>query len=214
MEEEVETLRGLAGRDLVPTEPSADRRTVILEAAGRLFAERGYFHTTIRDVANEAGILSGSLYHHFSSKEEMLREIIGSHNDDLLAETYAAVPGVSPVEALRRLIKTVNNLTERNWVASSILRKDGVHLRQLPRFSYLNDIAAEVQGVWVRVIDEAKKAGQVRDDVDSVIIYRFILDAISNWQPPQEGGIGLSTIATFYINLIFGGIANSADSGG
>jgi AcrR family transcriptional regulator len=212
LEEEVENLRRLAGRNVAPTEPSTDRRTLILEAAGRLFAESGFFNTTIRDVANEAGILSGSLYHHFTSKEEMLQEIIASHHDDLLAETYAAVADVSPIEALRRLIKTVNYLTEKNWVAATILRKDGVYLRQLPRFSYLNDVAAEVQGVWVGVIDEAKRADQVRDDVDSAVIYRFILDAISNWQPPRQGGIDLSTIATFYINLIFEGIATSSES--
>jgi AcrR family transcriptional regulator len=213
LEEEVETLRALAGRNSGPTEPSTDRRTLLLEVAGHLFAERGFFNTTIRDVATEAGIRAGSLYHHFTSKDEMLQEIIASHHDDLLTDTYAAAADVSPIEALRQLIRTVNHLTEKNWVAATILRKDGVHLRQLPQFSYLNDIADEVEGVWTKVIDDAKRAGQVRDDVESTVIYRFILDAISNWQPPNEGGIELSTIASFYINLIFEGIAAPGYSG-
>ncbi len=45
-----------------------DRRAHILEVAGKLFAQNGFFKTTIRDIAEEVGILSGSLYHYFKFK--------------------------------------------------------------------------------------------------------------------------------------------------
>ena len=51
-------------------------RERILHAAARLFRERGYQRTTVRDIAERVGILSGSLFHHFRSKDEMLREIM------------------------------------------------------------------------------------------------------------------------------------------
>ena len=41
-----------------------------------MFAERGLRATTVRDIADSAGILSGSLYHHFKSKEQMVEEVL------------------------------------------------------------------------------------------------------------------------------------------
>lgn len=50
-------------------------RRFILETAKRLFVERGYFNTSMRDIAREAGVSTGALYHHFESKEEIAGEI-------------------------------------------------------------------------------------------------------------------------------------------
>ncbi|MDJ0113374.1 helix-turn-helix domain-containing protein, partial [Rhodococcus erythropolis] len=52
------------------------RRDELLEIAAGLFADRGVRATTVRDIADAAGILSGSLYHHFDSKESMVDEIL------------------------------------------------------------------------------------------------------------------------------------------
>ena len=51
------------------------RRDELLGLAAAMIAERGLRATTVRDIADAAGILSGSLYHHFSSKEEMVDEV-------------------------------------------------------------------------------------------------------------------------------------------
>ena len=59
-----------------PSAASAIPRERILHAAAQLFHERGYQGTTVRDIADEVGILSGSLFHHFRSKEEMLLDIM------------------------------------------------------------------------------------------------------------------------------------------
>ena len=59
---------------------SADRRSgrqdVILDAASRLFSTRGYHATSVQDIADAVGILKGSLYHHFESKEAILYHIV------------------------------------------------------------------------------------------------------------------------------------------
>jgi AcrR family transcriptional regulator len=49
-----------------------NRRQQLLDVAARLFRERGYHVTSMRDIAHEVGMLSGSIYYHFSSKEELL----------------------------------------------------------------------------------------------------------------------------------------------
>jgi len=50
-------------------------KRIILETAKRLFVEKGYFNTSMRDIAREAGVSTGALYHHFESKEEIAGEI-------------------------------------------------------------------------------------------------------------------------------------------
>ncbi|MGH7934905.1 MAG: TetR/AcrR family transcriptional regulator [Candidatus Binataceae bacterium] len=56
----------------VRTPRQDNRRAQLLDAAARLFRERGYHATSMRDIAKAAGMLSGSIYYHFESKEEML----------------------------------------------------------------------------------------------------------------------------------------------
>ena len=65
--------------------PPNSRRDELLELAATMFAERGLRATTVRDIADSAGILSGSLYHHFSSKEEMVDEVLRNFMDWLFA---------------------------------------------------------------------------------------------------------------------------------
>ena len=52
------------------------RRDEIMEVAGRLFARNGFEATSVREIASEVDILSGSLYHHFATKEDILHEIL------------------------------------------------------------------------------------------------------------------------------------------
>src|SRR6476620_3658814 len=60
-----------------------DRRERILLSAATLFARKGVAATTVREIADEVGILSGSLYHHFESKEAIVDEVISSYLEDL-----------------------------------------------------------------------------------------------------------------------------------
>src|SRR6476469_4291375 len=68
------------------------RREELLRIAGALFAERGFKNTTVRDIADAAGILSGSLYHHFDSKESMVDELLSTFQTALF-KTYDEIVG-------------------------------------------------------------------------------------------------------------------------
>lgn len=65
----------LAAKGKTRVQDRGNRRDEVLEAAASLFASKGYTATSIRDIAHEVGILSGSLYYHFSSKEALLLEV-------------------------------------------------------------------------------------------------------------------------------------------
>ncbi len=55
---------------------ASERRDHLVKLAAELFARKGFQATTVREIAEEAGILSGSLYHHFDSKETIVDEVL------------------------------------------------------------------------------------------------------------------------------------------
>src|SRR6476661_10577149 len=89
------------------TSGKSGRRTELLDIAATLFAERGLRATTVRDIADAAGILSGSLYHHFDSKESMVDEILRGFLDDLFGKYREIVAsGLDSRATLEALVTT------------------------------------------------------------------------------------------------------------
>src|SRR3954466_11033132 len=92
-------------------EPTAtrpeNRRSELLGIAAGLFAERGFRNTTVRDIADAAGILSGSLYHHFDSKEAMVDELLDTFQQQLFT-TYDDIVASdrTPREKLEAVVRT------------------------------------------------------------------------------------------------------------
>jgi TetR/AcrR family transcriptional regulator, cholesterol catabolism regulator len=70
-----------------------NRRQQLLDVAARLFRERGYHVTSMRDIAREVGMLSGSIYYHFPSKEEMLLAVYEEGLRHIAESVDAAVAG-------------------------------------------------------------------------------------------------------------------------
>src|SRR3954452_5759434 len=93
-------------REVTVKSTPGSRRAELLALAAKLFAEHGYISTTVRDIADAAGILSGSLYHHFDSKESMLDAILHDFIERTLA-SYAAVleRGRGPRETFEALLR-------------------------------------------------------------------------------------------------------------
>ena len=90
-------------------EGGSGRRADVVQLAGELFAQKGYRATTVREIADAAGILSGSLYHHFDSKESIGDEILSGFINDVLADYRAAVAsGGSPREVLEQIVRSIS----------------------------------------------------------------------------------------------------------
>src|ERR1700754_4336502 len=74
-----------------PTGRASERRDHLVKLAAELFARKGFQATTVRAIADEAGILSGSLYHHFDSKESIVDDILSAFFNELMAANRAAL---------------------------------------------------------------------------------------------------------------------------
>ena len=106
-----------------PARRTAGTREIILEAAERLFAERGFAATSVRDIVGEAQTSAPSLYHSFGSKEKLLVELIDDRHtaycDDLEADLVLAN---TPFEVCQRFVKFVlTNMTKRPTTAKFLL---------------------------------------------------------------------------------------------
>ncbi len=93
-------------RNPTPRLPTAERRALIVEAAGRLFGERGYDGTRLDDVAAAAGVTKPILYRHFADKRALYVALLERHRDDLPGFA-AAIPADGTVRERVRAVLEV-----------------------------------------------------------------------------------------------------------
>ncbi len=110
----------------------SERHTLIMEQAAALFATKGIAGTKVRDIADGVGILSGSLYHYFPSKDA-IAELIVTQYLDALVDEYKAILASSngPRERLDDLVKASFRVSQAHPHASEIYQNNGTYLRKL-----------------------------------------------------------------------------------
>lgn len=192
------------------TKLGTGRRGELLTLACGLFAEKGFQATTVRDIAEAAGILSGSLYHHFDSKETMVDEIIRSFQDELFAE-YDAIMATNsgPREKLAAIIVTSFESIHNHRDAVAIYQHESKYLQQFDRFSYLIERNKQYRDIVMSLLAEGVSAGVFRADLDVEITYRFIRDSVwvaVGWYHPERG-LTANEIAERYLGIVLEGIA-------
>ncbi|MFF5966499.1 TetR/AcrR family transcriptional regulator [Streptomyces collinus] len=185
------------------------RRAELLEIAAGMFATRGFTQTTVRDIADEAGILSGSLYHHFSSKEEMLDEIL---RDFLgrLHERFTEIEkeGEEPKEVLDRLIAHSFTTIHETPDAVALYQNEADALSGQPGFEYVDQLGKKIEKIWLRALTAGQKSGVFRGDVDVNLTYRFIRDTVwcsVRWYRPR-GKFRAEAVAEQYLRVLYGGL--------
>lgn len=189
---------------------SGDRREKILASAAKLFARKGVKATTVREIADEVGMLSGSLYHHFESKEAIVDEIITSYLDDLRTRYQKVLAQeTDPRTRLHDLIVASLEVVEAHPHATEIYQNDANYLAQFDRFAYLRTAGREVQNSWLEVINAGINQGVFRKDLDPKIIYRLMRDAVwlsVRWFKPTRD-YPISRLAEDCTTLFLDGLA-------
>ena len=186
------------------------RREELLAIAARLFAEKGFRNTTVRDIADAAGILSGSLYHHFDSKESMVDEILSTFQEELFgqydeilasdddAAHQARAGGAGLLRRDRPAPRRGRDLPERRGLPAAPSSAS-------PTWRDRNQQSREV---WLTLLQDGIDAGVLRDDLDLELTYRFIRDTVwvaVSWYRP--GGRRTHTeIAQQYLSILLEGI--------
>lgn len=162
-------------------------REDVIRAAGRLFAERGYHGTSMRELGKELGLLGSSLYSHVDSKQDLLVEVVeeGARLFEASAETALAAGG-SPTERLSALLAghvgvVVDNIEVARTFLNEARMLDGGHRRRI--------VAARdhYEHAFRSVIRDGIADGSFRPDTDprtASIFTLSVLNAIERWYDP------------------------------
>ena len=187
-----------------------ERHDQILAVAAELFAGKGVAATTVREIADVVGILSGSLYHHFDSKEAMVDEILAPYLKDLGDACQRVIARhADPRGKLRDLVAECLGVVEAHPHATEIYQSDVNYLSQFERFGYLTAAAAQVRQAWLEVLNDGVAHGAFRPDLEPRIVYRLMRDAIwpsVRWFRPSQD-YPLSRFAEDCTSLFLDGVA-------
>jgi AcrR family transcriptional regulator len=196
----------------VTAEPPAapDRRSELLGTAAEVFAEQGYNATTVRKIADHAGMLAGSLYYHFDSKESMLEEILRTFLDELW-DGYDAVlgAGLGPRETLEALVTESFREIDRHRAAVAIYQKESKQLVAQERFAFLAESQRRFEKAWLSTLERGVAERAFRADLDVRLTYRFVRDTVwvaASWYRPG-GQHSPDEIARQYLSMVLDGIA-------
>jgi TetR/AcrR family fatty acid metabolism transcriptional regulator len=141
-----------------------DKRARILDAAVKVFADRGFFTATVAEIARAAGVADGTIYLYFKSKDDLLLRLFDEKMSVLLGEARAAVAAeASAPDKLRRFIELHFALVEKNPELASVLI---VELRQSAQF--LKGLEKAKLAAYLDLIAEVVKAGQEKGELDAV----------------------------------------------
>lgn len=194
--------------------PGSDRRSAILNAAAKLFASKGVSASTVREIADSAGILSGSLYHHFDSKASIAEAIMTSYLDDLRARSLKVVASNDdPRACLEALIHESFATIDVHPYATEIYQNDTNYLRTLPRYSYIRAAATEVQKSWIEVIETGVATRVLREDVSPQVFYRLMRDSVwlsVRWFKPSRS-YTMSQLADDFTSIFLDGFARRVE---
>lgn len=187
-----------------------DRRRQLLDTAAEVFAEQGYNATTVRRIADHAGMLAGSLYYHFDSKESMLEEILRSFLDELW-DGYDTVlaAGLDPRGTLEALVTESFREIDRHRAAVAIYQKESRQLVAQERFTFLAESQRKFEKAWLSTLESGVAAQVFRADLDVRLTYRFVRDTVwvaASWYRPG-GQHSPEEIARQYLSMVLDGIA-------
>lgn len=126
----------------------AARRAQIIEAAVSCFLEKGYTNTSMSDIIKASGLSSGSIYSHFSGKEDILISAINERLNSV-KELYDTFPGGAGPQDILEIIYT-NLLVNENFTAMLRIRLESLHAPEIARATA--DIMPRLQGIIVKTL--------------------------------------------------------------
>jgi AcrR family transcriptional regulator len=171
-----------------------DTRENLLKLAARTFGEQGYSATTMRNIAEQAGIEAASIYHHFASKEELVDQVMEQGGNRIISQQR------------ERLDALGEDATAEQRFRAAVLGQlpDKVREHQIKR-------RERHQKFWHGLLEDLREQGLLRADVDIRLARIMILGSINSvqsWFNPRKGS--LEKVADQLCDMFFQGVGPRA----
>lgn len=164
------------------------KKQVILEAAARLFRDKGYSATSMRDLACAVELKASSLYNHIQSKEEILQQICFENARRFLTgmEHVEALP-VSPAEKIRELLRIHICIATRDITSVTAFNDEWRHLSE-PFLSEFKDLRRNYEQRFRAIIEEGIRQGELKAVDPSLILYALLSSVrfLYDWYLPGK----------------------------
>jgi TetR/AcrR family fatty acid metabolism transcriptional regulator len=168
-----------------PPAPDADKRALILDAATRVFAERGFFGAQVADIARRAGIAAGTVYLYFRSKDDLLISLFDRTMQDAIRDGRAALAEVEdPADRLRRIARLHLERLGRDRNLAVVFQ---VELRQSTKFMARLSATRlrDYLGLIRDTIADGQAQGAFRTQVPATLAAKLFFGALdemaTNW---------------------------------
>jgi TetR/AcrR family transcriptional regulator, fatty acid metabolism regulator protein len=187
-----------------------DKRRLILDAAVHVFAQKGYHASRVGDIAEEAGVAHGLLYHYFRSKDELLETIVRETWRDVL-DAVRVVEETD--ETARERLAGVAKILLRAWRRDPDLVR--VLVREVTRSATLQRQIVEIEQAFAsleRIIAHGQEEGEFRADVDprmvSYVFYGALEEILTGWVLGQldDGDEQIAAAEQTVIEVVCGGL--------
>jgi TetR/AcrR family transcriptional regulator, fatty acid metabolism regulator protein len=193
------------------TKIQAERRRQILDAAVHAFASKGYHTCRVSDIAKEAGVAYGLVYHYYGSKEALLEAIFKETWGAMLA-TVRSVEEAG--ESAREQVRKVTEIILRTWKRDPDLVR--VLVREVTRSAHVQEETDEIDLAYQalqRIVERGQQAGEFREDVDArltaTIWYGALEEVLTGWAfgqlPDTEDDVARAEHAV--VEIVAGGLA-------
>jgi AcrR family transcriptional regulator len=165
--------------------PSIDKRRQILDAAIRVFARQGFHATRVSDIADEAGVAYGLVYHYFNSKEEVLNELFSERWSLLLAAIEEADgSGATPRAKLEAVAGFIVESYRHDPELMKVIIVEVTRAANSFGLTHLPEIRRAYESI-AKIVSDGQEAGAFRRDVDptfaSMSFYGAIEQLLSGW---------------------------------
>jgi len=165
--------------------PRIDKREAILRAATDIFAEHGFFHAQVADVARAAGVAAGTVYLYFKSKDDLLVSIFERTMREAIADGRACIaPLGDPVEQLRAIARVHLDRMGRDRGLAVVFQ---VELRQSTKFMehFSATLVREYLGVIRGILVAGQAAGAFRREINATLAAKLFFGGLdemaTNW---------------------------------
>lgn len=155
------------------------RRDEIIAKARQLFAEQGYVSTSMRDIADAAGLLPGSLYTHFKSKAQLIEEIVAVFYRDLTSAQHAASSHEGTgADRFRLMLRETYRVCEAYPEELTILHYDWKELSVLDETAEVRELSMRTLVTWRKVIKDGIADGTLRASMSPELVSRIATGSI------------------------------------
>ena len=190
---------------------SEDKRRLILQAAVRVFARKGFHTCRVGDIAQEAGVAHGLLYHYFRSKDEVLECIFAETWADILAAAKMIEETDEPArDRLAGIAKILLRAWRRDPELVKVVVREIVRSPDLQnRISVIQESFAAIERIVARGQDEGEFRADVSAKLASFVFYGALEEVLTGWVlgTLEDGDEQIAAAERTVVELIGGGLA-------